>query len=392
MDKFQRELVEVIYAAFEQPRYELPADFDLKRAVEMARSHNIAAIVYYGALNCGVSGDDPLMQELFSLTCKSMMVSQRQMYEIGRLEEAFEQAGIEYMPLKGTVLKGLYPQPEMRAMGDADILIRLEQYPKIEEIMSGLGFEFKRENGHELVWQTPSLYLELHKRVVPEDSKDFYRYFGTGWQLGERLTGRSRYDMSPENFFLYVFVHFTKHYRGYGIGIKHVLDLWVIRKTYPDLDVKYVYSELKKMNLHDFYTNVMETINVWLNQATANDKTDLITGVIFNSGQYGTSERGLINRAVLTYNGSSLRARFVKLRDGIFLPYKIMKTRYKAVEKCPILLPVMWVVRWFEILLFRRYVFRVQKEQSKMMAQKNMDETLRALQFVGLDINSNLSE
>ena len=170
MEKFQREFIEIIYAAFETPRISLSPDFDMARAVQMAKAHNIAAIVYYGALNCGVDNESPYMQELFSLTCKSMMVSQRQMYEIGRLESAFEEAGIEYMPLKGTILKGLYPQPEMRAMGDADILIKLEQYPQIEPIMQGLGFEFERDSDHELVWKTPSLYLELHKYLLTKDT------------------------------------------------------------------------------------------------------------------------------------------------------------------------------------------------------------------------------
>ena len=385
MDKFQRELIEVIYSSFEQPRYVLPADFDLKRAVEVAKAHNIPAIVYYGALNCDVSGDDPLMQELFALTCRSMMVSQRQLYEIGRLEEAFEREGIEYMPLKGAILKHLYPQPDRRSMGDADILIRLEQYPKIVDIMNDLGFSFVRENDHELVWQSANLHLELHKQIVPENSADSGEYFKTGWQLGERLPERNRYEMSPENFFLYVFVHFTNHYRGYGIGIKHLLDLWVIRKKIPALKTDYIYEELKKMNLHRFYTNVMETIDVWFEGARETEKTELITSVIFCSGQYGTPERGLLNHAVRAHKGSSVKARMAKLWMGIFLPYSQMKSRYQILRKCPILLPVMWIVRWFEILFFRRYVFKFQREQSRVMAQQKMDESLSALRLVGLD-------
>lgn len=39
---------------------------------------------------------------------------------------AFDAGGIDYMPLKGSILKDLYPRHEMRMMGDADILIRME--------------------------------------------------------------------------------------------------------------------------------------------------------------------------------------------------------------------------------------------------------------------------
>ena len=386
MDQFQRDFIEIIYAAFEQPRQKISSDFDFEKAVKLAKAHNIAAIVYYGALNCGMPADTPYMQELFTLTCHSMMISQRQMYEIGRLEEAYEQAGIEYMPLKGTVLKALYPQPEMRTMGDADILIKLEQYPQIEPIMEGLGYRFERDYDHELVWKNASLYLELHKRVVPSNSKDFYRYFGTGWQLGSRLTDLCRYEMSPENLFLYIFVHFTKHYRSSGIGMKHLLDLWVVIKRFAEMDLEYVCSCLKEMKLYDFYTYTMETVGVWFDGAEENDRTNLITNVIFNSGQYGTHDRGVVNRAILAHRGSSARARCSELLLGIFLPYGEMKKRYGVLAKAPILLPIFWVVRWFEILFFRRYVFKIRRDRAKIMTQDNMDQHRAALQFVGLDV------
>ena len=35
-----------------------------------------------------------------------------------------DENGIDYMPLKGACLKLIYPQPELRLMGDADILIK----------------------------------------------------------------------------------------------------------------------------------------------------------------------------------------------------------------------------------------------------------------------------
>ncbi len=385
MDRFQRDFIEIIYAAFEQPRHELSSDFDFEKAIKLAKAHNIAAIVYYGALNYGVSADEPYMQELFELTCKSMMVSQRQMYEIGRLEEAFQQAGIEYMPLKGTVLKGMYPRPEMRAMGDADILIKLEQYPRIEEVMKSLGFEFDKESDHELVWTKRQLCLELHKRLVPTRHKDFNKYFDDGWQLSERVSECSRYKMSPENFFLYIFVHFTKHYRVKGIGIKHVLDLWMVEKIYPNLNVDYIFNELKQIGLHEFYENVMATLKTWFSNADENDKTQLITNVIFSSGQYGTYEQGVINRAVLKHNGSSSKARIMTWIEGAFLPFAQMKKRYKVLKKIPILLPIMWIVRWFEILFFRRHVLKMKLNQSRMIEQKNMDEHLQSFRLVGLN-------
>ena len=71
--------------------------------------------------------------------------------------------------LKGCNLKRLYPQPELRLMADADILIRMEQYDQIKSVMQSLGFACERESDHEFIWRTKGLYLELHKRLLPSN-------------------------------------------------------------------------------------------------------------------------------------------------------------------------------------------------------------------------------
>ena len=125
------------------------------------------------------------------------------------------------MLLKGTLLKEMYPKKELRAMGDADILIKTEQYDKIKPIMQGLGFEERTESDHELIWRKPQLLLELHKKLIPSYNKDYYAYFGDGWQLGKPNSNfPHRFEMSDEDQMIYLFTHFAKHYRDAGIGIR----------------------------------------------------------------------------------------------------------------------------------------------------------------------------
>ena len=69
----------------------------------------------------------------------------------GEYRAAFEKNGIAHMPLKGILMKQLYPRPDMRIMGDADILIRVEQYEKIKPLLEELGFAEKLESDHELI-------------------------------------------------------------------------------------------------------------------------------------------------------------------------------------------------------------------------------------------------
>lgn len=385
MDNFQKEFIGLIQSAFTCRASALSSDFDWVKAVDTAKKHNIAPIVFYGALNCGIPRETEHMQELHRLTLQSLMVSTRQTYEIEQIANAFEQDSIDYMPLKGVVLKPLYPQPEMRTMGDADILIKLDQYPEIEKIMARLGFSFQQETNHELIWEKPSLFLELHKSIMTTYNKDFYRYFGNGWKLANKIPDRCRYEMSAEDFYIYIFVHLTKHYRISGIGIKHLLDLWVYIQAKPDLDWGYITKELSEMNLAKFHQNVVDTIGVWFDDGEETEVTDLITNVLFNSGQYGSAEMSMVNRALQKGESSALKIKLKIAFASTFLPYKAMKEKYKILKKAPFLLPVMWAVRFFDVVFCQSERFKKYVKRMSRVSAKQLDENKRALYAVGLD-------
>ena len=57
-----------------------------------------------------------------------------------RLFERMEKGQIWYMPLKGTVIKELYPSIGMRQMSDFDILFDKKYAENVREIMLDLGF------------------------------------------------------------------------------------------------------------------------------------------------------------------------------------------------------------------------------------------------------------
>ena len=156
-------------------------------------------------------------------------------------------------------MKQRYPKHEFRPMADADILIREEQYEQIRPLMRQLGFYEGVESNHEYIWDSVSLHVELHKRLVPSYNKDYYAYFGDGWRLATGHKG-TRFFMTPEDEFIYLFVHLAKHYRDGGVGCRQMVDLWVQRRSFPGLDEDYLRRELRKLHLLEFYDNVHKTL------------------------------------------------------------------------------------------------------------------------------------
>ena len=388
MEKFHREFINILKAAFSDKKEKVSSDFDFEKAVQVAKKHNIAPILYYGAINCNIPQEEKHMQELHQLTLRSILVSERQTYEIEQIVKAFEAENIEYMPLKGTILKSLYPKAEMRTMGDADILIKLEQYSKIQTIMERLQYTFKYESDHELVWTKPSLFLELHKSIMTTYNRDFYGYFGTGWTSAQPIPNSTGYKMSEEDFYIFAFVHFTKHYRISGIGIKHLIDLWVYANAHPEIKWEYVERELKTMHLSEFHANIRKTIAVWFENAAETDITDLITNVIFSSGQYGSVEKAIINRALQNGEKTATKMKANRVFHNVFPPYISMAKKYPVLNKMPVLLPFMWVVRFFEIIIYRKPHLKKFIHETSRIESANIKENEQALHLVGLEFSN----
>ena len=384
-----RGLFLLIKSALSGEPVSLPQDFDLEQVKKIVSMHQIQNLVYYGAVNCGFDPKSEVMRELFSATCRYLYIDGRQRWELEKLRTAFEENAIAYMPLKGVLMKELYPRPDMRIMSDADILIRMDQYDKIKALMQELGFTEKLESDHELIWTKPTLYLELHKRVIPSYNKDYAAYFGDGWRLAQPCDESCCYKMSDEDQLVYLFTHFAKHYRDGGIGIRHLTDLYVYRKAKPHMDERYIEEQLKILQLDVFYKNICATLEAVFEDGPEDKKTRIITDFVVGSGVYGTQVGHIAAQGVRDKVGGRT-ARQVRRKHWwqlIFLPYKEMCEKYSVLRSRKILLPVFWLVRWVVVWFKEPERIRVQRKRMKLMSAERIDSYEQALHTVGLAFN-----
>lgn len=391
MNVTQRGVIALMKSAVLQKPQMLPEGFQIQAAMPLIQRHHIAALAYDGAERCGLTRKDPAVAKLFQAYCSSLLVSEGQMREITRIFRAFEEAGIDYLPLKGCNMKTLYPKPELRTMGDADILIRMGQYERIVPVMESLGFVHKYESDHELVWENRGLNVELHKYLIPTYNRDLYAYFGDGWQLAVS-GGGSRWDMTAEDTFVFLFTHFAKHYRDGGIGCRHVLDLWVYLRANPELNMEHVRSVLDRLSLLAFYENIARLLSVWFEGAEDDARTEFLTEFLFASGSFGNMEQRMLVESVrnMRRNGAGAAGKLRYLWRLAFPSLEAMQKRYTVLRKAPWLLPVMWLVRpVFKLLCERKSLAHHQRVLGGMTGE-NRDERRELLEYVGLRDNLEL--
>ena len=366
----------------------LPENMDFQSVVNLMEHQGLTALCYLGALNCGIPEEDPIMQYLQDMYCVALISSERQLELIQSISQAFEENGIDHMPVKGTLMKALYPDHAMRYMCDADILIKEEQYPKIHPIMESLGFKETGESDHEHIWKHPFLMVELHKHLIPSYNKDYYSYFGVGWDLAKIQNGH-RWSMTREDAFIYDTIHFAKHYRDASANAHFIIDLWICLRTYKDLDRTYIRQQLGRLKMEAFYDNIIRLTQAWFEGGSWDDVVERITEILLDEDKKQKKQRREIagdTRAVQA-EGSVKNAKRMRVFHRIFLSKLQMANSYPQFKDLP--LPIAWVARWFSSI--PKWGKAIRQEKNKNISEEAVENYRKDLEYVGLQFSDNVA-
>lgn len=84
--------------------------------------------------------------------------------------DALEKACIPFIPLKGSVLRDLYPEGWMRTSSDIDILVKQDDVEKAADILvEKLGYSRKVGTTREISFFSPlQIHLELHFDLIED--------------------------------------------------------------------------------------------------------------------------------------------------------------------------------------------------------------------------------
>ena len=95
-------------------------EVDYDALYRFAHEHNIVPLIAFGLKKAGLLPPEQAGRFGNDLRVAMAMEATQEVY-LQRLSEAFRAENIKYMPLKGCVMKHLYPQPFLRTMCDLDI-------------------------------------------------------------------------------------------------------------------------------------------------------------------------------------------------------------------------------------------------------------------------------
>ena len=348
-------VVELLRAVLEERVPEKkPEDLSMESIYQMAKRHSVETMVYEGAVQIAGSGDGPVMEKWNKRSRLCGRQGSVQRAEGKKLCKELPAHGIRILPLKGCIMKDLYPKPEYRQMCDIDIFIDKENAGKAREVMEELGYVYVHSSGGvDNYEKKPWVSVELHSFMLPPKYKNSKKY-RTIW---ERAIGKGGvYQMNWDDYYIYMIEHFAKHFYLGGSGIRSVLDIYIfLQQKQGCLHSKYLKDQMCDRKLEQFQKNMEKLAKNWFvdgNYGAMRDAEE----VILLSGAYGTQEQ--YYRNIEEQIAGKYRIRWlVKLIypvKRIFVDFHTMSDKYPILKKCPFLLPVMWMHRLGKALVANR--------------------------------------
>lgn len=309
---------------------------DLEQLFEVAKAHSLAAMTAYALESAGIF--DPAFEEAKNKAIRKNILFDA---ERARIFAELEKAGIWYMPLKGAILKDMYPDIGMRQMSDNDILYDSKKREEIKKIMLSFDFELTSElDAVEAYTKEPIYNFEMHSSLFMSyqvgDIAEYYQ--GIKRKLKKDLNNNFGFHFSYEDFYIFMIAHEFKHYYIGGTGIRSLVDTYIFLKSHNNsLDWNYISTETKKLRIGDFEKNNRELALSVFNNEVPTDK-EILDYYIF-SGTYGTSENEINNQIIK----SGSKWKYILYR--IFPPIEYYKRSVPWAFKNKWLLPIAWIYR-----------------------------------------------
>lgn len=375
-------LIAVLRAYLNNEKIALDDSIDYYKLFEIAKNNNLSAIVFSvikQAENRNIvpSNAYSTMEESFF---DAVFRYESQKQAIAHLDKTLSDAGIKHILFKGAEIKEYYPVPEVRAMGDIDVLIAQDDRDKVKDLLTSNGYNAINTNGPVYDYDINGTRIEMHTKIISGKVGNADAENGFIDAINNAKFDEFCGKLEPNYHFAYLLTHIAHHFWFYGAGAKLILDLAVMQKHY-DIDTNAVIAKMDSIGLADFSKIIMTICHKWFGVGQAFDvDTKSTEDFILSYGAFGNTNR---NRAVVVQRkeleaGKSNSPFLTRLRL-LFPSYEKMKyiPYISFIEGRPYLTPIAWIYRIFYNLKHRRALVKnatssIGDEKTNELAQSEL--------------------
>ncbi len=338
---------------------------DLAALYKAAQRHMLTSLAAAGLESAGVH-DEAFTQAKNKAARKAVLLDADKALVL----ESLEKAGIWYMPLKGSVIKDLYPFTGARQMADCDVLIDASRAEDVRDVMTGLGFEIRGfgTGAHDSYTRPPVSNFEMHRKLFASSAgKKLAAYYADAEsRLIPDAEGSFGRHFSDEDLYVYLTAHEYKHYSHSGTGLRSLADNYVLAKAKAgSLDWEYVRKELEKLGISEFEEQARGLALRLFSGGELSEEDRSVLDYVTKSGTYGTVRNGVDNGVRELGGGFWGRVKYFFKRA--ILPMETVRGGFPLFARYPVLLPFLPFYRVYKSLTGEK---KIKSELKALFANK----------------------
>lgn len=361
----------------------LPNNLNWMKINQLANEHAVQPLLGYALrLSSELHCPDKLRQQLIDQMRQFAFSNNVWRESILRLIQKISNASIPALLIKGYAIANCYAEPDCRVSSDADILISPRDEARACKFMKQQGFtvEPRWKNGHHAVCHHPAWgYVELHVILYDEIVEDVWfgkmdgsEYVREPHRLVETQDG-SYYTLGCTDHFIFLILHMIKHFILSGLTLQMMLDVVLYFKKYADqLDIGRVWDTVNSLHYGKLFNCILWAMIQHGGFDAADfpgicaeppEQVQVILDDLEKGGWMGYADKAAreegwkeYNRQLLMKSKSKTQYWLYMLRwnmglymKALFPSRATLSARYPCVDKCPVLLPFVWIHR----LIFR---------------------------------------
>ena len=327
--------------------------------------------------------------------------------ELRRILKLANEQNLTPVLFKGIVLAALYPEPSMRFSSDADIFIPSDQRPAMEQLLVSQGYTLIPGASKEHV---PVYHINAGNRYLRIELHDclWEDYTGTQADILESLQltspdtlltlfplGIPVLTLGHTEHLIYQLFHIAKHFAFEGLRLRFLTDLTLFINTYKrEIDFTRFWSAMELLGYSSFcdslfricihYLSMSDDVlpsskgNPPLNEAFLEDI--VLAGKVGDSQVNNWASTDMLASYFMRNNTASSG---LKHKLEILFPMpSALKDKFSYAKKCPLLLPIAWIHRFFNA--FRYSILCKKQNQSASDVLSNAEYRLELMKSVGL--------
>ncbi len=349
---------------------------DVLSIESIAKRQSIIPIIIEGLCNLGYS--NLLTEEMNIQKAKAIYDYHQRNESLKQIVSVFDAENIDYIPLKGAVLRNFYPEPWMRTSNDIDVLVRESMVERATVALEKRTSFRKFKSGfHDVHLVNEKVHLELHFNLL-DDVGLMDDVFALAWDYAKPKMIGNCYEFTSEYQLFYIVAHACKHFKsGGGIGLRPLLDIWLLRtKTLYDDNV--VCALCDKAGILKFYKTCVNLLSVWFENKSHTQLTRDFEELVLSGGVFGSSHLKILSKK---RKNKGLKYALSRL----FIRENRLKGIYPICKKYPVLIPLYQMKRWIHLLQPKKqHEVREELKHARTINQTDIDRYDKLMKRMGL--------